>query len=481
VRVIVTVDQTAKKYLTDTAQFWVVTPAISLEGVSGLETLLSGAFLEIDPGKGGEEQLMFEGLETPPVITSKVPGREFMLRSNRLGNIKRGSPLLYKGLQVGRVLGHRLSKDKQTVEIITFVEEPYSELVTEYSKFWDAGSVNVKVSPSGIEAGANSLATLLSGAIEFSSPSHSNHKSVVVSGREFLLYTGKRAMEEARFTERVPYVLYFEGSVSGLEVGAPVEFNGIKIGSVRDITLEINEGSGEYFIPILINIETQRLKVREKGSGEVMQGEDENLQQRALNALIKSGLRARLKSSNFLTGQLIVDLDLFPGKPARYVGLNKDLPELPTLPTELEEITTSLTRLVEKIERLPIEKLSNSMIRTAEGVEKIVTNGRLVETITEYRELAKNVNKVVTQVNRETLPRITETVEEGRTALKRVGKTLGDASSLFTTAQETLADGSPLKYDLSIMLRELASASRSVRNLAEFLERNPSALLSGKK
>ncbi|MEH6478112.1 MAG: hypothetical protein V7727_20635, partial [Sneathiella sp.] len=205
------------------------------------------------------------------------------------------------------------------------------------------------------------------------------------------------------------------------------------------------------------------------------------LRQRALESLINRGLRARLKSKNFLTGQLIVDLDLFPNKPAIFVSRNTDYQELPTLPTELEEITTSLTRLVEKIEKLPIEKLANSLIRTAEGLEGIISEGQLIETIGEYRDLAKSVSSMIDQVNKETLPRISDAVDEGKGALKRVDETLESATKLFATADAALSDGSPLKYDLTIMMRELSAASRSVRNLAEFLERNPSALLGGKK
>ncbi|OUR80146.1 hypothetical protein A9Q83_01580 [Alphaproteobacteria bacterium 46_93_T64] len=481
VKVIVSVDKNASKYLTETARFWVVSPAISLEGVSGLETLFSGAYLEIDPGKGGDTALAFTGLETPPVITSKIPGREYVLRSDRLGNIKRGTPVIYKGLQVGKVLGYRLSDDQNSVELITFIESPHTELIYEGTRFWNAGGVSVTVSASGVQMDAVSLPALISGAIEFLPPAQSQNGTFAPEGYEFKLYAGRNAMDEAIYTERLPYLLYFDGSVSGLEIGAAVEFKGIKIGSVQDITLEIEEGTGNYFIPVLIDIEPQRLKVQGRSSEDQSQERRETLRQRALESLIKRGLRARLKSKNFLTGQLIVDLDLFPDKPARYVSTTSEFQELPTLPTELEEITTSLTRLVEKVEKLPIEKLANSLIRTADGLEEIVSEGQLIETITEYRNLAKSVSSMINQVNKETLPRISETVDEGRNALKRVDETLKSATKLFKTADMTLSDGSPLKYDLSVMMRELSAASRSVRNLAEFLERNPSALLGGKK
>ncbi len=473
-------DKTAK-YLTDTARIWVVSPAISLDGVTGLETLLSGSYLEIDPGLGGEDQREFKGLTSPPVITSRVPGREYILRADRLGNVKRGTPVLYKGLQVGNILGYRLSEDKQSVELITFIEDPYTELVQENTRFWDAGGVSVQVTASGIEVGADSLPALLSGAIEFLPPIYVTNTPLAKAGHEFRLFSSRQHMHDSSFTERKRYVLYFKGSVSGLTVGSAVEFKGIKVGSVRAITLEIHEDNGDYFIPVVIDIEPQRLKVHRRSDALLKTRIGEALREKAIAALVNKGLKARLKSTNFLTGQLIVDLDLFPEKDGGFVDIQSEFEQLPTLPTELEEITTSLTRLVEKIERLPIETLTNSMVETAKGLEAIFAGGELTSAIAEIKNVAVSVGDVVNNVDRNTIPRINEAVVEGRNALRRVDESLQSATNLFETANSTIADGSPLKYDLSVMLRELAAASRSVRNLAEFLERNPSALISGKK
>lgn len=480
VRVIVSVQQFAEKYLTDTARFWVVSPAIGLEGISGLETLLSGSFLEIDPGNGGEDQFEFKGLDTAPVITSTTSGREFLLRAERLGNSKRGTPVIYRGIRVGKVLGHRLSTDRQSVELFAFIEAPYHELVREGTRFWDAGGVNVSLSTAGIEVGAESVQALLSGAVEFETPEIFKDTFLAEEGQEFALYTNRQAMEEAKFTERVRYILYFDGSVSGLSVGAAVEFKGMKIGTVRQINLEFLQETGDYFLPVMIDIEPQRVKLAGSDDKIFSVVEAGKIRSQVLDVLIDRGLRARLKSSNFLTGQLIVDLDLFPNKPARYIGRSEIYTEIPTLPMELEEITTSLTRLVEKIERLPIEKISTSFLRTAEGMERIVNSGDLDTAIREYRDLAVSVKSMINTIDKKTLPSIGGAVDETRTALQRVDDTLKSANDLFTSADSILKDGSPVKYDLSVMMREVAAASRAVRNLAEFLERNPSSLLSGK-
>ncbi|WP_169569706.1 intermembrane transport protein PqiB [Sneathiella limimaris] len=481
VLVYVEIQKWAEKYLTNTARFWVVSPAISLEGISGLETLLSGAYLEIDPGEGGKKQFSFNGLATPPVLTTKKPGKEYILKAAKLGNVKRGTPVNYKGLKVGTILGYRLSEDKQLVELVTFIEEPYTELIQVNTRFWDAGGVGVQISPSGIEVAADSLSALLSGAIEFLPPLFDQNSRIAESGHEFKLFKDRQAMSDARFTERKKYILFFDNSVSGLEVGSPVEFKGIKVGSVREVSLEIHEDTGEYYIPVIIDIEPQRLKVHRRSDALLRTKIGEKLRNKAVSALVSKGLRARLKSTNFLTGQLIVDLDLYPDRPGQYVEIITELEQLPTLPTELEEITTSLSRLVEKVERLPIETLTNSMVTTAQGLEKIFASGELSSAIKEIQNVAVSIGNVVNSVDRTTLPRINEAVEGGQKALRRVDTALQSATTMFETANSTIADGSPLKYDLSVMLRELAAASRSVRNLTEFLERNPNALISGKK
>lgn len=481
VSVIVSVNQDAEKYLTDTASFWVVAPAIGLEGISGLETLLSGSYLEIDPGSRGNRETNFKGLDRAPVITSTTSGREYLLRSDRLGNVSRGTPVIYRGIRVGKILGRKLSSDRKFVELIAFVESPYDDLVQEGTKFWDAGGINVSVSTDGIELGAASMQALLSGSIEFRTPRDLQATWVAEEGHEFVLYENKKSMKEAKFTEKFTYILYFDGSVSGLEVGASVEFKGMKIGSVKEINLVVDRETADYFLPVVIDIEPQRVKSVGSKDEILSLVEEEKNRLQVFKSLIDRGLKGRLKSANFLTGKLIVDLDLFPEKLPRYIAYDDRYPEIPTVPTELEEITTSLTRLVEKIEKLPIEGISNSLLGATMGFDRIMNSGQLEATIGEYKDLATSVRRTVDGLDKDTLPNINEAVVDMKTALQRVDKTLLSATNFFDKASTILADGSPVKYDLSVMMRELAAASRSVRNLAEFLERNPSSLLSGKK
>ena len=481
VNLVVDVKREGDKYLTDTARFWIVSPAIGFQGISGLQTLLSGSFIEIDPGEGGKEAKEFVGLKTPPVITSNDKGTEYILKTQKLRNINRGTPVIYKGLEVGSVLGYRLADDSKAVEVYTFVKAPFDELVLEGSNFWNAGGINVSVSTSGVEVGAESLQALVTGAIEFATPEIYQNTFKAEKKHEFKLYDDEKAKDEARYTEKVVYVLYFDGSVSGLSIGANVEFKGIKVGTVRDINLEIDEENQKYYIPVLIDIEPQRISIADDGKNIRSLIETRELRRKIIKDLIARGLKGKLKSSNFLTGQLIVDLDLMPDKKAVFVAKNGRYPEIPTVPTDLEEITSSVSQLMAKFDKLPIERLGNGLTNTVEGLDKFINSGELQSAITEYRKLAVSIRVVAENIDKKTLPDIGLTLDNTRDAVKKIDTTLASAQTMFNSINGMIADGSPFKYDLTNMLQELAAASRAVRGLADFLERNPSSLISGKR
>ncbi len=475
------VKRAAEKYMTETARFWIVSPSIGFQGITGLETLLSGAYVEVDPGDGGEPQSTFTGLKIPPVVTSTQKGTEYILSTGKLSNINRGTPVLYKGINVGSVLGYRLADNKQLVDVYAFVESPYDELVREGTQFWNAGGVNLSVSTAGFEIGATSLQSLVVGGIEFSTSSLASDTAIAPSGHRFRLYDNRAARDDARYTEKIIYILYFDGSVSGLSVGANVEFKGIKVGSVREIGLEIDESRMKYYIPVLIEIEPQRLRIIDTGNNNRSAVEAQEARRNMIDNFIQRGLRAKLKNANFLTGQLIIDLDLMPETEAVFVSQDGNWPEIPTVPGDLDAIASSVSRLVAKFEALPIEEIGKNLGSTMQGLDKLVGSGELQTTIREFRELAVSIQHIAENFEKHTLPGLDGTLANTEAAVKRIETTLQAAESMFTSVDGLIADGSPFKYDLMTMMQELSAASRAVRSLADFLERNPNALISGKR
>ena len=467
-------EKEATAYLTDATRFWVVRPRLGAKGVSGLGTLLSGAFIEIDPGKGGESVREFIGLEVPPVITTDQPGKEFILLSERLGSYTTGSPVYYRGLEVGEVLGYEMRENRKEFQVHVFLHAPYDQLVRDDSRFWNVSGINVSLDSDGMELSIESLQALVLGGIAFDTPSEVQSGESSKAGTMFRLHDREEDVEDALIKYTFRWILYFDGSVRGLNPGAPVEFKGIKVGTVVDINLEFKHDSGgnhdsggfqakHYRIPVLIDIEPERISVVGEGGHGRLITRDMHLD--AMRQHIDGGLRARLISGNLITGQLLIDLDFHPKEKAVLRG-DGAYPEIPTIPSKLEEITHSLTEILDKIAELPLGELTMSMTNTMKSIEKLVNAEEIPRAIKSLDETLLTLKRVMNNVDRDLLP--------------IVASTLSELDATAKTIREAVSPESPLRYDLDATLRELATAARSIRLLAEYLERNPNALIYGK-
>ncbi|MGI9451265.1 MAG: intermembrane transport protein PqiB [Geminicoccaceae bacterium] len=244
----------AEPYMNDGTRFWIVRPRIGAGGISGLSTLVSGAYVEVDPGEG-EARKAFVGLEEPPLVSSEVAGREFVLRADTLGSVSRGSPIQYRGLEVGEILGHELDADGQGVTLHAFVEAPYDRLVTEQTRFWNISGIDFDMTADGVSLSTGSLQSLLIGGVAFDTPLTTTASPAADAGREFALYDSLKSITESAFTQTVPYLVHFDGSVRGLHIDAPVEFRGMKVGRVADVRLVYDTTNDSLAIPVVIEIE----------------------------------------------------------------------------------------------------------------------------------------------------------------------------------------------------------------------------------
>lgn len=447
----------AEPHLTESTRFWVVRPRLGMRGVSGLGTLVSGAFIEIDPGKGGQSRRSFKGLEDPPVVKANTPGRAFVLVADHLGSYDRGSPVYYRGIEVGEVLGHELAQDKRNIFVRIFIHAPHHRLVRPSSRFWNVSGIRVSLDANGMSIQTQSIHSLLLGGIAFETPGGVAAGEPSKEGSRFALHDSKEDVKAASFTRKLPAIMYFDGSVRGLAIGAPVEFRGIKLGSVIDIRMQIDIYSGIFRIAVVVELEPERFA----NFGQRNTGTGENIP-----VLIEKGLRARLKTGNIVTGQLFVDLDLHPGTVAKLVGGNSPYPEIPTIPSSLEEIKSSLMGLMAKIEKLPLERLADGLVSTVDGIDRLVNGPELRTTVTTLNRTMKDLNKLLNNLDAGVVPETRATLEEARATL--------------ATVRGAISEKSTLRYNLEIMLEELAAAARSIRNLTAYLERNPEALISGK-
>ena len=431
----------AERFLTENTRFWVVRARLSAGQVTGIGTVLSGAYISLDPSLEGEPRRVFEGLETPPIVTQDEAGTLFTLHADDLGSIEVGSPVYYRWIKVGQVAAYELDASGDGITIQAFVRSPHDARVTAETRFWNASGLDVSVGADGIEVDTVSLVSLLIGGIAFDTEGDTATAEPVAAGTVFLLYPNKRATTRQHYSIRRRFLLYFDQSVRGLVPGSPVEFRGIPIGEVQDVRLVYDPETGTARIPVVIEIEPERISVT--GS------QDADIADRPAK-LVARGMRAQLRSGNLLTGQLAINLDFHPNAPPATIRTDGRYPELPTIPSPLEQITSSVADIVDRIGQVPIEKIGTDL---ASALAKL--DATLVEL--------QGVGEIV---NREIAPTLLATLENAE-------RTLASTESLIEPDSAT-------GRELRRLIIELAEAARSVRLLADRLEQHPEELLRGK-
>jgi paraquat-inducible protein B len=291
------------------------------------------------------------------------------------------------------------------------------------------------------------------------------------------------------FEKRLPVVMFFEGDLSGLDVGAPLVFRGVRIGTVTGVTLRFNSKTRSVQIPVSAEIEPERFVI-EGGFGA---GEN-------IPRLIQDGLRAQLATQSILTGKLLILVDMFPGTPVRLVGAGGKVAEIPTVPSAFAELKSSVEGVLNKVEAMPLAELIGDLRKLAESatgtIQKLdtsklgdVTNAA-VDALHDVQAMIVNLNKRV-----DTLTPLTEstlkdadqavlearrTLVEARPLIASLQRTAESAERLMLTANAVIEPGSPVYRDLVALLREFANTARSVRALADGLERNPDSIVFGK-
>ena len=412
--VIVTADlgKEAKRYLTENTRFWVVRTRIAAGEVSGLGTLFSGAYIGVDPGEPGKSARSFKGLEKPPIVTKDLPGRHFMLKAETLGSLDIGSPILYRQTKVGQIIAYGLEKDGQAFGIKIFIHAPYHKYVRDNTRFYNASGLDVSLDASGIKINTGSFVSMMIGGIAFENLKDLGPSPAAAEGYTFRLYKRRENIYKKSYKEKYRWLLHFEDSVRGLSVGAPVELKGINVGKVVDMKLELDLDSMDFRIPVVVEIEPERI---------AMIGKQNVDRQRRSEILVEKGIRAQLKQGSLLTGQLYIDLGVFPDDAPRKIVYSGKYPELPTMPTPKEEITRGITNIVAKLEKLPWAQIGNNL---------------------------KDI------------------LEQSETTLVKLDRLL-DAES-------------PTGHELKRVLTELADAARNISELADYLERHPESLILGK-
>jgi len=450
----------SKNYLSQNTRFWVVRARVAAGGVSGLGTLFSGAYIGIDPGKPGTPATHFEGLEVPPVVTTDLPGSHFVLRASSLGSLNVGAPVYFRRIEVGQVISYQLDEDGQAVTVKVFVHDPHHELVRKNTRFWEASGLDVAIGAEGIRVDTESFVTLMIGGIAFDTPANMEPDEPAEENDVFDLYKSRESISEKTYARKNKWLLHFDSGVRGLKAGAPVELQGIQMGQVLDVNLEFDVDKEAFKIPVLIEIEPDRVKA----SGQLPKGAEG---QKIMDFLVEKGLRAQLKTGSLITGQLLVAIEMHPEAPPAKINWEGRYPELPTVPTAMEEITTSLTQLLNKFEKLPVEQIGNDLRDTIAGAKQLINSAELENSITALNETLVQAQKFVAALNKGIAPEL-------KTAVSNLNSALIQAEKLTKSLNSNVAP------QLDRTLKELQAAARSIKVWAAYLERNPEALIRGK-
>ncbi|KVT46822.1 intermembrane transport protein PqiB [Burkholderia ubonensis] len=440
----VLVDVQLKKEAEDFAvkgsRFWVVRPRIGATGVSGLGTLLSGAYIGVDAGRSQEGQTDFTGLETPPPVTGDQKGTQYVLRGASLGSIDIGSPVYYRRVQVGQVVGFALDKDGTGVTVNVFVNAPYDQYVGVNSRWWQASGVDLRLDSSGFKLNTQSLATVILGGIAFQAPP--NQSSGAAAPNNAVFHLGSDEADAMREPDGPPLqvVMNFNQSLRGLAVGAPVDFRGIVLGEVTNIGIDYDPKTKNFTMPVTMNLYPERLGRRFR---ETIESKGETARRGIVERLVERGLRGQLRTGNLLTSQLYVALDFFPKAAAAKIDPARQPLELPTVPNELEELQVVVADIAKKLDKVPFEQIGANLNSTLANADRL------------FKQLD------------------TQVAPEAR-------DTLSAAKQTFSAAEATLQQDSPLQSDVRGALKELTRTLQSLNALADYLERHPESLLKGK-
>jgi paraquat-inducible protein B len=424
-------------------QFWIVRPRIGVGSVSGLDTLLSGVYIGMKTGAAKLSERQFVGLENPPALSHGPRGRELQLHAARAGSLAIGAPLYFRQFQVGRVIDENLLPDG-SARVTVFVDAPYDGFVKPVTRFWNASGINVRLGADGLNVQTESLAAVIAGGVAFDDGPAEAVPAASGKSNAFTLYKNEtEAMAPPDGDPR--YVrMRFAQALRSLEVGAPVEFVGVNIGSV--VAVDLGYQPEDKSFPVIVTAKLYPRRMGQAYETLAAQGKTESEETLAVfvGTLVGRGLRAQPRSGSLLTGKLYIALDFLPGSPRVAFDPSIRPLELPTVNGTYQELEANIGRMVKKLNDLPFEQIA-------------------IHLDTDLQDLHGTLDALHTRV----LPSAVDT--------------LSALHGTLDSANRTLDVDSPLQRSLTETLSETRSTLQAVRDLAGYLDRHPDALLRGRR
>ncbi|MCC5855278.1 MAG: intermembrane transport protein PqiB [Idiomarina sp.] len=342
------------RMLNSETQFWVVKPRVGRDGISGLGTLLSGAYIQLQPGKATDSQRSYVALEGPPITPADMEGLRIELKAVDAGMLGLGDPVLYRGYTVGRVEHIDFDPSARMMTYQLFIQSPYDSLVTENARFWMSSGAKLDLDSQGVRVEIGSLESLIGGGVSFAVFDEGSSGAQVANAASFTLYDSEEQARQARFTEVIYFLVLLEDSVRGLNQGAPVEYRGVRVGTVEQVPYRGDIGPTssllEMKIPVLIRFEPERLggRVTDQVLAEW---------QTQLQMMFGDGLRASLRAGNLLTGALFMDINFYPDEPHQVASIQSNYPVFPSVTNSFTQLDQKFTALLDSLNNIELADL----------------------------------------------------------------------------------------------------------------------------
>jgi paraquat-inducible protein B len=452
----------AARMLTDHARFWVVRPRLTPGNISGLETIVSGAYIEMDPGApGGQKRTSFEGLPQPPGVRSDEPGTTFTFRLDRAGSLGQGAPVYLHDIEVGEVLDRELTGDHVTMH--AFVRSPFDKRVHAETPFWNASGVAVGVGAQGLRVQLESLQAVLQGGLAFDDLPEGEKQTPPTADTVFRVYPNEAEARAAMpGPDRVRFVTYLQGNVSALAPGSPVLLYGQRVGSVTELKLEYDAASRSFRVPVRFSVNRDAIAVADNRS----------LDPLALATdLLAHGLHVETQSVSLLTGQQGLAF-AFGGKPAK-LEQEGDAIVVPGQAGGLDNIMSQASALMTRLGDIPIDQIAARVQHILDSTDALVSGPELRDSLRSLKSALAETDRLVKRANAgfdpvlKRLPQIAEDLERTTSGTARLVNGNYAANSDFQRQLERLLD-------------QATETLRSIRMLADFFDRHPEALIRGR-
>ena len=462
VQVVAQLNRDAKLLLHTNTQFWVVRPRVTTAGISGLGTLLSGAYIELTPGSGdlvSDRKLQYIGLEEVPVTPFDTPGLHFTLTSKNSITVSTGDPVTYHGYKVGQVERTKLDAETEEIVIACFIKAPFDSLVTSTTKFWNASGISFEATAAGFDLQTESIESLIRGGITFGYPKDTGPGEPVDDKVEFELYPNEDSINEVVYQHYAQFLLLFDASVQGLEAGAPVTYSGVRIGTVDKVSFSIYSDNvlenikasktkeGAVRVPVLIRIEPGRWTGQDTA-------EQVAIVKNSIIKNVENGFHASIKMGNLLTGARLVAVDSYPDLKPGTIETFGGYETLPTLSSGLEDIEVKLSQILAKINSIPFEKISND----ADIMLKKITATAATADAT-----MQKLNSILASKETQQLP-------------ESINNTLKELKSVL----EGFAPDSDMYRELNNSIEQLNATLHNIESITHSVDTKPSALIFSK-